>query len=213
MLQIDKTANAAPNEIIAKGVSFEDYLERFAGMHCELVEGNVIKLSPATLQHNRIVSYLYMFFSAFFELRPIGKVISQHFTQRLPGIEAKREPDILIVLNTNPHTLYETYLDGPADLCIEVVSEDSIERDRGTKFVEYQKGGVPEYWIVDPIARESLFYRLNEGDVYMPQSINAEGMYYSPALPGLVLNTSILWQQQMPGPIAIGQAVEAMLKS
>src|SRR5262245_10108885 len=92
-------------EVIATSVSFEEYLEKFAGIRCELVGGMVIKMSPAGLVHNAILNYLYMLLSAYFSLKPIGRVISQPFTQRLPNVEPKREPDLLIVLNANPNTL------------------------------------------------------------------------------------------------------------
>jgi Uma2 family endonuclease len=38
-------------------------------------------------------------------------------------------------------TLKETYLDGPADLVVEIVSPDSVGRDRGDKFYKYAQGG------------------------------------------------------------------------
>jgi len=199
-------------EIIATGVSFEEYLEKYAGIHCELVGGNVIKMSPASQRHNLMIGYLFTLLGAYFELRPIGVVITQPFTQRLPNVEPKREPDLLVVLKSNPHELNETYLDGPADICIEVVSPDSLDRDRGDKFVEYEKGGVGEYWIFDPIHREALFYRLNAEGIYAPQQADADGNYSTPALPGFVLHVPTLWQKQLPGPIATAQAVQAMVK-
>lgn len=205
-------ATAHSGEILATGVTFEDYLERFAGIHCELVEGVVIKMSPATLKHNSLFNYLYMLLSAYFSLRPIGKVISQPFTIRLPNINPKREPDLLVVLNDNPHTLNQTFMDGPPDICIEIVSEDSIERDRGTKFNEYRLGGVPEYWIIDPIAREALFYRLNDQGEYVAARLDEDDNFHSTALANFVLNVPSLWQDSLPDFFAIGEAVKAMLR-
>ncbi len=198
-------------EVIATGVSFEEYLEKFAGMHCELVGGVVIKMSPVSLQHIDLTGYLYMLIAAYFQLRPIGRVITQPFTQRLPNVEPKREPDLLIVLNSNPYTLRETYMDGPADICIEIVSPDSIERDRGTKFTEYQKGGVGEYWILDPLIKESLFYRLGDEGLYVPQYPGQDGHYLPLTLPGLRLHIPSLWQKPLPGFYQIAETVKAML--
>jgi Uma2 family endonuclease len=124
----------------------------------------------------------------------------------------KREPDLEIILNTNAGELKPTYMDGPADICIEIISPGSVGEDRGTKFSEYEKGGVGEYWIFDPIHQEALFYRLNANGVYMPQYADTEGNYRTPALPGLVLHVPTLWQEQLPGPIAVAQAVQAMVK-
>jgi Uma2 family endonuclease len=198
-------------EIIATGVSFEEYLEKFAGMHCELIGGMVIKMSPEGLVHNTILNYLYMLFSAYFSLKPIGRVISQPFTQRLPNVEPKREPDLLIVLNSNPNALTETYMDGPADICIEIVSPDSVDRDRGTKFKEYEMGGVPEYWILDPIHREPLFYRLNDEQLYVPYTLDRNGNYSTPALPGLIFHVPTLWTDPLPNIFEITESVKAML--
>jgi Uma2 family endonuclease len=198
-------------EIIATGVSFEEYLEKFAGMHCELVGGNVIKMSPVSLQHINLTGYLYMLIAAYFELRPIGRVIMQPFTQRLPNVEPKREPDLLVVLNSNPHPLRETFMDGPADICIEIVSEESIERDRGTKFAEYQKGGVGEYWIIDSLIKESLFYRLGADGIYGPQYADEDNNYRPLTLPGLLLNVPTLWQRPLPGVFSVTESVKVML--
>jgi Uma2 family endonuclease len=212
MVAGDQVLSISGGEIIATGVSFEEYLEKYAGIHCELVGGNVIKMSPASQRHNHIIIYTSVLLGAYFELRPIGVVITQPFTQRLPNVEPKREPDLLVVLKTNPHQLKETYMDGPADICIEVVSPDSVGRDHGDKFAEYEAGGVGEYWILDPIREESRFYRRNETGIFIRQEEDDQGNYRTPALPGLVLHVPILWQEQLPGPIAVAKAVQAMVK-
>lgn len=46
------------------------------------------------------------------------------------------------------------------------MSPESAERDHGEKFVEYEKGGVPEYWIMDYLHREGHLYRLNAEGIY-----------------------------------------------
>ncbi|MEO8393884.1 MAG: Uma2 family endonuclease, partial [Chloroflexota bacterium] len=130
-------------EIVATNVSLEDYMEHYAEQHCEWVEGLVIKMS-GSLTHNDLSYYLHLFLRAYFDLRPIGRVIGQPFVMRLPAFpNRRREPDLMVFLKTNPNELKDTYLDGPADICIEVVSEESVERDHGDKFREYEQGGVP----------------------------------------------------------------------
>ena len=48
-------------------------------------------------------------------------------------------------------------MNGAADICIEVISPESVIRDRGEKFEEYERGGVGEYWIFDYLrARSAL---------------------------------------------------------
>jgi Uma2 family endonuclease len=198
-------------EIIATGVSWEDYLEHYSAHYCEWIEGTVIKMAPASLPHNELVDYVSIFVGAYFELRPIGQIISSPFVMKMDVIGRSREPDLLIVLKTNPHTLTDTQIDGPADICIEVVSPESGERDHGEKFIEYEKAGVPEYWILDKLRKEARFYHLSESGFYIPQKPDAEGNYRTPALPQFVLHVSTLWQEKLPGPIAIAKAVQSMI--
>jgi Uma2 family endonuclease len=200
------------NNVIASNVSLEDYMEHYAADHCEWVEGYVIKMSPSSIEHTDLLKYLVHLLDAFFELRPIGRLIVQPFVMRLPAFpRRRREPDLLIVLNSNPHKVERTYMDGPADICIEIVSEESIQRDHGDKFDEYEQGGVPEYWILDPLRNEARFYRLNETGRYIRQSEDAQGNYRTPALHGLAVHVPTLWQEQFPGPVATGAIVQAML--
>ena len=198
-------------EILATGVTFEEYLERFSGMHCELVDGNVIKMSPATLQHQDIFGYLFNLLMAYFGLTKRGRVLTQPFTQRLPNVEAKREPDLMVVLAENFPRIQQTFLDGPADICIEIVSEESTNRDHITKLGEYQKGGVKEYWILDYMQREALFYTLNKSGQYELQALD-ENNYRTSLLPGFILHVPTLWQDPLPDFFAIGKAVQDMLK-
>jgi len=203
-----------PNgNIIAFNVSLEDYMEHYAADHCEWVEGMVIKMSPSSMKHNLLIYFLYQLLQAFFELRPIGRVIGQPFVMRLPEFpRRRREPDLIVVLDTNSNELKNTFMDGPADICIEVVSEDSVDRDHGDKFSEYEKGGVPEYWIIDPIRKEPRFYRLDENGIYIRQT-EVDGYYRTPALPGLALHIPTLWEENLPGPAATVKAVQAMLET
>jgi len=199
-------------EIVATNVSLEDYMENYAANHCEWIEGVVIRVSPGELKHNNLIYFLYQLLTSYFELSPIGRVIGQPFVMRLAAFpKRRREPDLLVVLNTNPHNLNNTFLDGPADICIEIVSEDSVDRDHGDKFKEYEKGGVPEYWIIDPIHKETRFHRLTEEGRYNRQAEGADGNYRTPALPGLVLHVPTLWKDELPGPGATSAAVKAML--
>ncbi len=199
-------------EIVATNVSLEDYMETYAGQHCEWIEGVVIKM-PGSLKHNDLIFFLRQLLAAYFDLRPLGRVISQPFVMILPAFpKRRREPDLMVVLKTNPRELKDTYLDGAADICIEVVSEESIERDHGDKFREYEIGGVPEYWIIDPLHDEARFYRLNDQARYERQSEDAGGNYRTPALPGLALHVPTLWQDELPGPAATIQLVATLLE-
>ena len=91
-----------------------------------------------------------------------------------------------------------TYVDGPADLVVEIVSPDSVTRDQRDKLAEYQSAGVPEYWVINPLRKDARFYLLGEDGTYQPGAIDANGIYASQALPGFRLRVSWLWQTPLP---------------
>lgn len=109
--------------------------------------------------------------------------------------------DLLFVSNQHVDWLRPTYLDGPADLVIEVVSPESVERDRVTKLAEYEAAGISEYWLVDFLRREALFHRLGDDGRYHLVPVDADGFYRSAVLRGFRLRVSWLWQRPLP-PIA-----------
>jgi Uma2 family endonuclease len=210
---VERLAWRPSGNIIAANVSLEAYMERYAADHCEWVEGYIIKMSPGELKHNNLIYYLYQLLQFYFELRPIGQVIGQPFVMRLPAFpNRRREPDLLVVLNSSESQLLPTYLDGPADLCIEVVSEESHDRDYGEKLREYEAGGVKEYWILDRLRKDTRFYLLSETGHYLHQPEDADRNYHSPLLPGLVVHVPTLWQDELPGPSAVASAVKSMLE-
>ena len=87
----------------------------------------------------------------------------------------------------------EVFLDGPADLVVEIVSPDSLERDRGAKFYEYEKAGIPEYWLVDPLRQRVEFYQLDAEARYRLVEPDAQNVYHSAVLPDLRLRVEWLW--------------------
>lgn len=200
-------------KIVATGVSAEDYEAHYAEHRCEWVNGVVIRRTPARLRHNLLINYLGDLVGAYFELRPIGMTAPAPFVMRLDALGVRREPDLMVILNTNPHTLTETYLDGAADVCIEVISDESGVRDRREKYDEYERGGVKEYWLFDPERQQSMFYRLTDLGKYALHVADPQGNYETPLLPGLLLHVPTLWEDKLPGPGAISRYVESLLQS
>jgi Uma2 family endonuclease len=121
----------------------------------------------------------------------LGIVRGAPFQMKLPG--SGREPDLLFVAARHVDRLCHTRLDGPADLVVEVLSPESVSRDRGEKFYEYARGGVPEYWLIDPDAQWVEFYRLVEGR-YRLAFEGATGQYYAQAIPGFWVQVAWFWQ-------------------
>jgi Uma2 family endonuclease len=208
-LQLPQSLTAG--EIVAVGVSEDEYMETYAETHHEWVRGVVIKMSPVRLVHDEIVTYLRDLLRAYLSAVGVsGRVVSDPFVMRLA--QSRRQPDLQVILGENQNNLQDTYMDGPADICVEVVSPGSVGIDYGEKLEEYEAGGVREYWIIDPQRRRGSFNRLNDETLYADVSPKADAVYTTPLLPQLQLHVPTLWQDDLPDYGEVWQAVQVMLK-
>lgn len=70
-------------------------------------------------------------------------------------------PDIMIVCN--PKDIDKNKYKGVPKLVVETLSPSTSRRDRGIKMKKYQQIGVPEYWIINAVAKSIDIYYLTEG--------------------------------------------------
>jgi Uma2 family endonuclease len=173
---------------------FYDWLDE--DTHAEWVNGEVLLMIPISYVHHEVALFLLHILSAYVEVRQAGIVLYEPFQMRLAS--SSRSPDILFVGKENLQRLKETYLDGAADLVVEIISPESRARDRGEKFYEYEEAGVREYWLIDPERKQAEFYELGENGVYRTALAGTQGVYHSRVLHGFWLQVEWLWQQPKP---------------
>lgn len=185
-------------EIVApkpRKLTYEEFLATLdEDTLAEWVDGEIVRMSPAKRGHQNIADFLLRVIADYVEVKGLGEVISAPFQMKL---ERGREPDLLFVAKEHLERLKEQFLDGPADLVVEIASDESRSRDRGEKFYEYASGGVPEYWLIDPDRRWAEFYQL-EGTHYRTILSADQGIYHSRVLPGFWLKVEWLWQDPLP---------------
>ncbi len=169
----------------------------------EWVDGEVMMYSPASKRHQNVADFLTGVMRVFVEQHDLGVVLSAPFQMKL---ERGREPDLLFVAREHLGRLQEVYLDGPADLVVEIVSPESVGRDRGEKFYEYARGSVPEYWLIDPQMEWAEFYRLEERRYHLALG-GRKGEYHALALPGFWLRVEWLWQEPLPKTLDVLRAL------
>lgn len=198
-------------QIAAFNIDADVYMRDYAQDFYEWVNGVMLKMSPVSLRHNKIVDFLRDLLRAYFIRRQIGQVASAPFVMRLDAVGSRREPDLQVILNSNTGTLTDTYMDGPADICIEVVSPSNEGTDYGDKLREYEQGGVQEYWLIDPMRKQCRFHRLSDEGAY--QLVTVEDAYTTPLLPDFKLATDVLWQESLPDMGQVMRMIDAMLDS
>jgi len=166
----------------------------------EWVDGEIAMTSPASVRHQLLKSFILSVLAPFVAIHDLGIILDAPFQMKLPT--SGREPDIFYIAKAHAARLRPTYVNGPADLVIELISDESVDRDRRIKFEEYQAGGVREYWLIDPRSghERADFYQLDDDGRYQLIPADHEGVYHSRAVPGFRLRVSWLWQQPLPDP-------------
>ena len=76
-------------------------------------------------------------------------------------------PDITIVCDRNK--IKYNGIHGAPDLVIEILSPGTAKRDRTVKKDTYEKFGVKEYWLVDPVAKNIEVYHNVDGKFIMDE--------------------------------------------
>ena len=179
-------------------ISYEAFLNwADEDTRAEWVEGEIELSSPASFRHQNIVRFLIEVIGGFNEFRDLGVILPAPFQMKLES--SGREPDLLFLRQEHLNRLRATYIDGPADLVVEIISPESNLRDRQVKFQQYAAGGVAEYWLIDPVGQEAIFYRLNSTTgQYETNQLDEQGRYYAQEIAGFWLEPAWLWQQPLP---------------
>jgi Uma2 family endonuclease len=169
-------------------MSFAEYmaLSETEGLRIEWVDGEAIVFMSTLYRHAQLSSFLVGLFSAFIHLYDLGEILFEQMGMEISARPSIRLPDMMIVLKEHRDRISRELVRGAADFIAEIVSEDSVTRDRRDKFREYALAGVTEYLWVDGRPERSGFgfFRLDASGTYQPVQPDAEGRYHSEVLPG-----------------------------
>ena len=186
MIQVERQGQ----QVRKRAASYEAYLALpDDGRLVEWADGEIIEHMPATTTHQNIVIFLASLMRAFVERLALGKVLAAPLEVKLWPGGPSREPDVLFVARGGQAQVDDKRVRGAPDLVIEVVSPGSVTLDRITKFREYERAGVREYWIIDPRTHQQQadFYMRDEEGHFVPAPVGDDGVYHCAVLPGFRL--------------------------
>lgn len=126
-----------------------DDLDRLPNLppHTELIDGSLVFVSPQTAFHERAVDFFKWHLQS---LAPEDYEVFREFTIDIDR-QNRPEPDAVVVRG-------DVVDEGPGQtrfpaeaviLAVEVVSEDTVSRDRETKPLKYARAKIPHYWRVE----------------------------------------------------------------
>ncbi|CAL9296904.1 Uma2 family endonuclease [Streptomyces olindensis] len=114
--------------------------------HTELIDGSLVFVSPQTNFHSRAIRLLD---NTLLDQVPEELDVIREMTIKL-NKRNRPEPDVLVFradADTGPQQTW--YRPEDVVIAVEVVSEDSEDRDREVKPRKYAQAGIPHYWRVE----------------------------------------------------------------
>jgi Uma2 family endonuclease len=199
MAMVLSSERTAVKSLPESPLTYEQFLDwADEDTYVEWVDGEIELMSPASAVHQDISVFLTRLFAEYAEEYDAGKVLTAPFQMKLSALRRGREPDLLFLRKPTLSLLRGSFLDGPADLVVEIISPESLQRDRDTKYHEYEAGGVREYWIIDAEAQRADFFVRDAAGRYQSVLPEGNGKYRSAVLPSFWLQVAWLWQMPLP---------------
>lgn len=167
----------------------------------ELIDGVPYNMSPAPSRiHQKILGDLHRQVANYL----IGKTCEVYiapFDVRLPKgdesdeqIDTVVQPDLVVVCDRKK--LNERGCKGAPDLVVEVLSPGTAGKDMKTKLSLYERVGVKEYWLVDPMNKTVQVYQLEIEGIYGRPDIYTETDHLKVGLfPDLEIDLSLVFNE------------------
>jgi Uma2 family endonuclease len=185
-----------PYLVRLSGWTLEKYLEEAPeNLFSEFVRGEVIMYSPATAEHQRLVSFITRLIGGYCEAKGCGEVLTGPAAIQLSP-DVVRELDLFVLPPEEVPKAKGMPLSVRPTLVIEVMSPSTRTIDLVEKAEDYALAGIPEYWAVDPEHKELIVHQL-EGARYRAERVK-EGKVRSISLPGFWLDVEWLFGDPLP---------------
>ncbi len=148
--------------------TYADYMERDEGERVEIINGDLCMMSTPSTLHQQISAALMFQLMSYLNGKkcqaiaaPFAVRLFERHDDKPENVYTVVEPDISVICDADK--LDEKGCKGAPDMVIEILSPSSARHDKLTKFNLYQRAGVPEYWIVDPVYKTVQVFLLEDG--------------------------------------------------
>jgi Uma2 family endonuclease len=172
-------------------LTYEDFL-LFPddGKRHEIIDGEHLVTPSPNTRHQVLVGRLHFAIEQFLrQHRGLGRVFLSPFDVVLTRWDVV-EPDLLFIAGDQAHILTDQNVQGAPALVIEILSAGTRAADEHIKRRLFERGGVREYWLVDPeLDVINVFRRRPDGSFPRDAELarDAHDVLTTPLMPGLVI--------------------------
>ena len=160
--------------------TFADVLARNDGERAEIIDGEVFLMAPAPSRgHQEVSGEVFRQLANYLEGKrckvyhaPFDVRLFEKDGDALEDVDTVVEPDIVVVCDHSK--LDDRGCKGAPDMVVEILSPSTQRHDRLVKLGLYQRAGVREYWMVDPVEKSVLVFVLEDGR-YAAKDFGAAG--------------------------------------
>ncbi|TCP26608.1 Uma2 family endonuclease [Scopulibacillus darangshiensis] len=181
---------------MTRGLTYDDYLGMpDDGRRYELINGELNVMEPAPLvEHQRILRFLTKTFEKHcskagdFLFAPVDVIFSNEYVL---------QPDFVFISRERQPIIKDKAIEGAPDLIVEILSPSTAKKDKIDKKTVYQRYGVKEYWIIDPIYRLLEQFILESGQLRLLKVLNTDDIITSPNFACIDMPLETLFQKRI----------------
>ena len=165
------------------------------GLRHELIDGEHYVTPSPSVRHQVLLGRIHFEIELFLRMHPGGGRV---FMAPLDVLFSKWdvvEPDLLFVAADQEAIITEKNVQGAPAIVVEIASPGTRRRDAQIKRKLFDRGGVREYWIVDPDSNSVLVLRRQEVGSALGEiaELTRGDVLTTPLLPGLAIRLNELF--------------------
>lgn len=143
--------------------TYDDYvLLPDDGRRKEIIDGDLYVTPSPVTKHQAASRNLEFLLQLHLRDHPLGVLYDAPFDVIFSDSDIV-QPDLIYVSNDRAGIVTDKNIRGVPDLLVEILSDSSRRTDEVIKRKLYERYGVPEYWIVDPVVETVKVFRAQAG--------------------------------------------------
>jgi len=171
--------------VAEKKITLDEYMKMPIGAPYQYIDGYLIPWPSRMTMHQLVLGNLVLAFSNYEEEH--GGICIMGPIETILDDQNSFQPDFVYVTEER-REIVKDYIYGAPDFVVEILEIKNAYYDLRPKKDIYEKYGVNEYLIIDPILRNAELYVLKDDAYYLYQKAQKSDMLSSARLPNLIFD-------------------------